>query len=90
MIKELGGTPVIANWEFDIEMLATLDVIGGVIWWGDDETGRAMATALSRREGAIIPLITGLPDRAHACSERHICIDTTAAGGNASLLAGGH
>lgn len=90
MIKELGGTPVIANWEFDIEMLATLDVIGGVIWWGDEETGRAMATALSRREGAIIPLITGRPDRAHACSERHICIDTTAAGGNASLLAGGH
>ena len=38
--------------------------------------------------GPILPLITGFPDVAHAHHERHLCIDTTAAGGNAALLAG--
>ncbi len=31
-------------------------------------------------------MIGGLPDRAYACLERHVCIDTTASGGNAKLL----
>ena len=39
-------------------------------------------------EGAILPLITAMPDRAHVAHERHLCVDTTAAGGNAALLAG--
>jgi len=89
MIRDFGGTAVIANWDFDTKELDTLKNIGGVIWWGDEATGRDMALALSRRAGPIVPLITAYPDKAHACSERHICIDTTAAGGNASLLAGG-
>ena len=89
MIRDFGGTAVIANWGFDAKELETLKNIGGVIWWGDEATGRDMALALSRRTGPIVPLITAYPDKAHACSERHICIDTTAAGGNASLLAGG-
>ena len=29
-----------------------------------------------------------LDDRAHVAHERHLCVDTTAAGGNAALLAG--
>ncbi len=33
-------------------------------------------------------LVTGLPDLAHVAHERHLCVDTTAAGGNAALLAG--
>jgi len=32
-------------------------------------------------------LITSMPDLGHVVHERHLCIDTTAAGGNASLLA---
>ena len=40
------------------------------------------------RDGAIVPLITALPDQAHVAHERHLCVDTTAAGGNAALLAG--
>jgi len=35
-----------------------------------------------------VPLITGLPDLGHALLERHVCVDTTAAGGNAALLGG--
>ncbi len=68
--------------------LATRSGISGAIWWGDVETARAMAQALASRRGPILPLITGFPDVAHAHHERHLCIDTTAAGGNAALLAG--
>ena len=46
-----------------------------------------MARALAARDGPLVPLVTGRPDAAHACLERHVCIDTTAAGGNAQLLA---
>ena len=61
---------------------------GGVIWWGDDATARTMAQALTGRVGPILPLITGLPDAGYVLAERHVCIDTTAAGGNAALLSG--
>ena len=39
------------------------------------------------RKGPILPLVTDMPDAAHALLHRHICIDTTASGGNAQLLA---
>jgi len=48
---------------------------------------RACARAMANRPGPILPLIGDLPDAAHALLERHICIDTTASGGNAQLLA---
>ena len=57
---------------------------GGV----DEDMGRAYAGALAAMEGPIIALITGMPDSGHVRMERHLCIDTTAAGGNAALLAG--
>jgi len=79
-VKALGGTP----------MTGTLDAhphAAAVIWWGDSETGRVIAETLAARSGPIIALITGQPDVAHVQHERHICIDTTAAGGNAALLA---
>ena len=59
------------------------------IWWGDEATARAYAKALADRDGPIVPLVTGRPDTGHVMHERHLCVDTTAAGGNASLLAGG-
>lgn len=43
--------------------------------------------ALSEREGRIIPLITDLISPAAYAHERAVCVDTTAAGGNAALLA---
>jgi RHH-type proline utilization regulon transcriptional repressor/proline dehydrogenase/delta 1-pyrroline-5-carboxylate dehydrogenase len=48
---------------------------------------RTIRQALSARDGAIIPLITDPAETARLCVERHVCIDTTAAGGNASLMA---
>ena len=43
--------------------------------------------ALAAREGAIVPLVADAGEVARYVHERHVCIDTTAAGGNASLLA---
>jgi hypothetical protein len=44
---------------------------------------RPRAGAGRGRDGPILPLIGGLPDRGHVFHERHACIDTTASGGNA-------
>ncbi|MCB2019249.1 MAG: bifunctional proline dehydrogenase/L-glutamate gamma-semialdehyde dehydrogenase PutA [Burkholderiaceae bacterium] len=54
---------------------------------GDSAWTRALRQALAGREGRIVLLETELicPDRYYI--ERHVCIDTTAAGGNTSLLA---
>eukprot|EP00903_Cladosiphon_okamuranus_P020770 g19075.t1 len=86
-IEALGGIalPVAA---LPADRLADLPEFGGLVWWGDAGTARAYADALCERPGPILPLITGLPDKGHACQERHLCVDTTAAGGNAALLAG--
>jgi RHH-type proline utilization regulon transcriptional repressor/proline dehydrogenase/delta 1-pyrroline-5-carboxylate dehydrogenase len=86
-VEGLGGVAVAAGGAVPAEWLATAPGFSAVLWWGDDGTGRALAQALARRAGPILPLVTALPDRAHACHERHLCIDTTAAGGNAQLLA---
>ena len=61
--------------------------IAAVAAAGDSDWTRELRIALAKRDGAIIPLETQTisPDR--YVVERHLCIDTTAAGGNASLLA---
>jgi RHH-type proline utilization regulon transcriptional repressor/proline dehydrogenase/delta 1-pyrroline-5-carboxylate dehydrogenase len=58
-----------------------------VAYWGGPGEQAALRQALAARDGPIIALVTnqGLAD--YCILERHVCIDTTAAGGNASLLA---
>ncbi|MCB5411200.1 bifunctional proline dehydrogenase/L-glutamate gamma-semialdehyde dehydrogenase PutA [Pseudogemmobacter faecipullorum] len=68
------------------EALARLQGFGGALWWGGEAEGRAYGRALASRQGPILPLITGAPDQGHVVHERHVCIDTTASGGNARLL----
>jgi RHH-type proline utilization regulon transcriptional repressor/proline dehydrogenase/delta 1-pyrroline-5-carboxylate dehydrogenase len=87
-VERLGGVAVAASGTPDPQALERAENLSAVIWWGDATTGRAVAQALARREGPILPLITAMPDPAHAAHERHLCVDTTAAGGNAALLAG--
>ena len=53
--------------------------------WSEADA-RDYALALAEREGPILPLITALPDLGHIAHERHLCVDTTASGGNAQLL----
>ncbi|MDA5095318.1 bifunctional proline dehydrogenase/L-glutamate gamma-semialdehyde dehydrogenase PutA [Aliiroseovarius sp. KMU-50] len=71
----------------DPATLATLTGFDAVIAWADDTTLRAMRKALADRPGALVPLITDEDFGPRCLLERHICVDTTAAGGNASLLA---
>src|SRR6056297_631644 len=88
-VRNLGGVAVEATGHVPCETLRTVGGISGVLYWGDDTTtARAYAQALSERAGPILPLITGMPDAGHALHERHVCVDTTAAGGNAALLGG--
>ncbi|MDJ1017045.1 MAG: bifunctional proline dehydrogenase/L-glutamate gamma-semialdehyde dehydrogenase PutA [Paracoccaceae bacterium] len=56
-----------------------------VAYAGSDAT--LLRRALAARDGPIVPLVTETIEPAAYCLERAICIDTTAAGGNASLLA---
>jgi RHH-type proline utilization regulon transcriptional repressor/proline dehydrogenase/delta 1-pyrroline-5-carboxylate dehydrogenase len=86
-IRALGGAAVAVAESLAPAQLETLAGIGGVVWWGDAETGRAYGQALSRRKGPILPLITSKPEVSQVLMERHVCVDTTASGGNAQLLA---
>ena len=70
----------------DPAALGTLAGFDGVISWSDDETLRAMRQALAARDGRLVPLFAEDDLDQRLRLERHICIDTTAAGGNASLL----
>ena len=83
-VDRAGGRPVEGSGLGDCD---TLDDIGGVLWWGDDATAQDIRQRLAARPGPILPLITGKPSPADVIAERHVCIDTTASGGNAQLLA---
>ncbi|MEM9249782.1 MAG: bifunctional proline dehydrogenase/L-glutamate gamma-semialdehyde dehydrogenase PutA [Pseudomonadota bacterium] len=87
-VEALGGRALSTGGALATEALRDLPAFGGLIWWGHADLGRAFAEALATREGPILPLLAGYPDTSHVCLERHLCVDTTAAGGNAGLLAG--
>jgi RHH-type proline utilization regulon transcriptional repressor/proline dehydrogenase/delta 1-pyrroline-5-carboxylate dehydrogenase len=75
------------NGRLDLELLAEVEGIGGVVLWGAPSLASMARQALARRQGPILPLITDADVGRHCMVERHLCIDTTAAGGNTSLLA---
>lgn len=87
-VERLGGIAVAADGDVAPALLTRLPQLSAVLWWGDEAPGRAYAAALADRDGEIVQLITAMPDLAHVAHERHLCVDTTAAGGNAALLAG--
>ncbi|ATQ56891.1 bifunctional proline dehydrogenase/L-glutamate gamma-semialdehyde dehydrogenase PutA [Paracoccus yeei] len=87
-VEQLGGIAVAADGDVAPALLTRLPQLSAVLWWGDEARGRAYAAALADRDGEIVQLITAMPDLAHVAHERHLCVDTTAAGGNAALLAG--
>lgn len=87
-VAALGGDAVGVDGPLPPDALTRLPAMAAVLWWGDEAQGRAYAQALAARDGEIVQLVTGMPDLAHVAHERHLCVDTTAAGGNAALLAG--
>lgn len=68
------------------EDLEQLDGFAAVVSWDRTDAIRKMRIALSERSGQLLSLITDT-DFKQCLLERQVCIDTTAAGGNASLLA---
>ncbi|AUB79496.1 bifunctional proline dehydrogenase/L-glutamate gamma-semialdehyde dehydrogenase [Spiribacter roseus] len=86
-VEALGGVAIEVPGALPASALATLTGFSAAIWWGDTPAGQSYARALAQRDGVILPLITGRPDRAHVNHERHVCVDVTASGGNAQLLA---
>jgi len=83
-VRRLGGLAIEAP-DLDPAALTRLSGFSGALLWGGE--ARPYAQALAARSGPILPLIGGAPDAAHVLLERHVCIDTTASGGNAQLLA---
>ena len=83
-----AGAPVAAmdGWVAP-ETLAVLTGVAAVAAAGASDWTRDIRLALAGRSGAIIPLETQTVAPERYLVERHLCIDTTAAGGNASLLA---
>ena len=69
------------------DALKTLTGFEAIVSSATTETLRQYRLALSQRDGALLPLITELDAPERFVIERHLCIDTTAAGGNASLIA---
>jgi len=67
--------------------LAQIEGIAVVALWSNKTDLRAARQALASRPGKILPLVSAQDLESYCLLERHICIDTTAAGGNATLLA---
>jgi RHH-type proline utilization regulon transcriptional repressor/proline dehydrogenase/delta 1-pyrroline-5-carboxylate dehydrogenase len=81
------GLPLVAvdgtlfHWELGT---APVDVVA---YSRRGETARDIRRALAERTGPIVPLVAETIYPAAYAHERSVCVDTTAAGGNASLLA---
>ena len=69
------------------EDLSQLEGMHVVALSSDDDDLRQARIALASRPGKIIPLCAAANLEHYCVVERHTCIDTTAAGGNATLLA---
>ena len=82
-----AGAPVSGlRGRIEAETLMGLQGISVVATWGGTAWLRPIREALAAREGPIVGLVVdGNPQR--FIVERTLCVDTTAAGGNATLLA---
>ena len=69
------------------ETLPMLEGVAAVACCAGRNALAALRVALARRPGPILPLISEPAANERYVVERHVCVDTTAAGGNASLLA---
>ena len=69
-----------------VEALTMVSDLDAVVISCDDVAD--LRQALAARDGAIIPLLTLKNFGEGLVVERHVCVDTTAAGGNAELLGG--
>jgi RHH-type proline utilization regulon transcriptional repressor/proline dehydrogenase/delta 1-pyrroline-5-carboxylate dehydrogenase len=86
-VLERGGSVAALDGVLDPAALAQLGGIDAVASYAGGAALSALRRALAAREGALIPLIPEPGQAERYTLERHVCVDTTAAGGNAALLA---
>ena len=85
---EDAGWPVRAlDGMIDPHDLQFVEPLDGVCWSGEREQLPDLRRALADRDGPILPLMHRAVGPERYIVERHLCVDTTAAGGNATLLA---
>ena len=83
-----AGLPIAAfDGVVELQSIAKLDNLAAVAASGVSDWTSDIRKALAARSGPITPLETQTVSPTRYFIERHLCIDTTAAGGNASLLA---
>ena len=83
-----AGLPVVgAEGLLAPEALVSAAGFEAVVSVAEQDLLKAYRQALARRDGALLPLITEPTLDQRFVIERHLCVDTTAAGGNASLIA---
>lgn len=70
-----------------LQLLGELHTLSGITTAGDNPQLQQIRQTLAAREGEIIPVVSNAWDLCPLISEMTLCIDTTAAGGNAKLLA---
>lgn len=82
----LGGEGL--NGTINFNDLTNLQGFDGLAFWGKPEDARHIRKAIAARNGAILPIFDDMDMIERCVLERHVSIDTTASGGNVSLLAG--
>ena len=85
--SELGLPLAALDGQLQPQALGKMQGVDAIASQADPERLREYRIALAERDGPLLPLISehNAPER--YILERHLCIDTTAAGGNASLIA---
>ncbi len=86
-VTRLGGVAVAVPEAVDGDALTEVSGFSGAVWWGDPDTARRYAKALAARPGPIVRLVTDAIVEPDVLLERHLCVDSTASGGNVALLA---
>lgn len=71
------------------DALRTLHGFAAVALWSEISDLQQAKQALAARPGPVVPLLATNNMKSLCTHERHLCIDTTAAGGNTQLLSGG-
>ncbi|ROT94484.1 bifunctional proline dehydrogenase/L-glutamate gamma-semialdehyde dehydrogenase PutA [Marinobacter sp. R17] len=83
-----AGLPIVGvNGILEAEALTKANGFDAVVSVAETAVLRDYRLALAQRDGVLIPLVTEQNLDQRFVLERHLCVDTTAAGGNASLIA---
>jgi len=89
LLQEIGMSAAGIDGSVEPDSLRVITGVDAIMSHTDIEQLRAYRIALAEKDGKLIPLICEPDELDRLIVERHLCIDTTAAGGNASLIAAG-